>query len=112
MIISQEGAENILFVTPAPHSGAKAWLVGGGIASMSAAAFLIRDGDMLGSSILIDASGNFIKATQTAVSELLGLERRLPPVYKGAFDPRVLFKAFIALHDLGAQSPERVLDAV
>ena len=99
-------------MTSALHDKAKAWLVGGGIASMSAAAFLIRDGDMLGSSILIDALGNFIKTTQMAVSELLGLERRPPPVYKGAFDPRVLFKAFIALHDLGALSPGRVLDAV
>jgi myosin-crossreactive antigen len=110
-MISTEGAESILFVTPALHSGAKAWLVGGGIASMSAAAFLIRDGNMLGLSIPVAALGNFIKAAQMAVLQLLGLERRLPPVYKGAFDPRVLFKA-IAPHDLGARSPERVLDTV
>ena len=53
MIISEDGADNLLFVTPALHAGAKAWLVGSGIASMSAAAFLIRDGDMLGSNITI-----------------------------------------------------------
>ena len=48
MDISQEGTESMLVVTPALHCAAKAWLVGGGIASMSAAAFLIRDGDTLG----------------------------------------------------------------
>ena len=40
----------------APSEGApcpKAWLVGGGIASMAAAAFLIRDGDMRGCDITI-----------------------------------------------------------
>lgn len=53
MIVSQEGAELLLFKRPAPQAGAKAWLVGGGIASLSAAAFMIRDGDMLGSDITI-----------------------------------------------------------
>ena len=53
MIISEDGAERLLFVRPAVNVGAKAWLVGGGIASMSAAAFMIRDGDILGSNITI-----------------------------------------------------------
>ncbi len=41
-----------------------------------------------------------IRSAQTAVYELLDLGREPPPVYHGAFDPRVLFKAFVALHDL------------
>jgi len=41
-----------------------------------------------------------IRSAQTAVYRLLGLKREPPAVYKGAFDPRVLFKAFIAMHDL------------
>jgi hypothetical protein len=53
MIVSPEGAELLLFNRPPPRPGAKAWLVGGGIASMSAAVFLIRDGDLLGSDITI-----------------------------------------------------------
>jgi oleate hydratase len=35
-----------------------------------------------------------------ATYALLGLRREPPSVYKGKFDPRVLYKAFIALHDL------------
>jgi oleate hydratase len=53
-----------------------------------------------------------IRSAWQAVAELLGLDRLPPFVYKGAFDPRVLFRAFIALHDLGDRSHERVLDAV
>jgi oleate hydratase len=30
---------------------------------------------------------------------LLGLKREPPAVYRGEFDPRVLYKAFMALHD-------------
>ena len=41
-----------------------------------------------------------IRSAQTAVYRLLGLKREPPAVYKGAFDPRVLFKAFMAMHDL------------
>ena len=37
----------------APRSATKAYLVGGGIASMAAAAFMIRDGDLLGHNITI-----------------------------------------------------------
>jgi len=40
-----------------------------------------------------------IRSAQTAVYGLLGLKRMPPPVYHGKFDPRVLFKAFLALHD-------------
>lgn len=53
-----------------------------------------------------------IRSAQAAVAGLLGLERTPPPVYKGTYDPRVLFKAFLALHDVGQHAPERVLDGV
>lgn len=45
-----------------------------------------------------------VRSAQTAVYTLLGLRRSAPAVYKGAFDPRVLFKAFVALHDLAPAS--------
>ena len=38
-------------------SGAKVYLVGGGIASLAAAAFMIRDGDAIGSNITILEGG-------------------------------------------------------
>jgi oleate hydratase len=41
-----------------------------------------------------------IRSAQVAVYALLGLKREPPAVYKGAFDPRVLYKAFRALHDM------------
>jgi oleate hydratase len=41
-----------------------------------------------------------IRSAQTAVYALLGLKREPPAVYQGKFDPRVLYKAFIALHDI------------
>jgi oleate hydratase len=41
-----------------------------------------------------------IRSAQAAVYALLDLKRTPPAVYKGAFDPRVLYKAFMALHDL------------
>jgi oleate hydratase len=40
-----------------------------------------------------------IRSAQTAVYSLLRLSRTPPPVYKGHYDPRVLLKAFLALHD-------------
>ena len=40
-----------------------------------------------------------IRSAQTAAYALLGLRRSPPPVYQGKFDPRVLLKAFTALHD-------------
>lgn len=41
-----------------------------------------------------------VRSAQTAVYKLLGLDREPPPVYKGRLDPRVLYKAFMALHDV------------
>jgi len=41
-----------------------------------------------------------IRSAQTAVYALLGLNREPPPVYQGKFDPRVLYRAFRALHDV------------
>ena len=40
-----------------------------------------------------------IRSAQTAVYSLLGLHRIPPRVYKGQYDPRVLLKAFLTLHD-------------
>jgi oleate hydratase len=60
MIISPDGAALATFKRPSRREGAKAYLVGGGIASMAAAAFMIRDGDMLGSSITILEESNVI----------------------------------------------------
>jgi len=39
-----------------------------------------------------------IRSAQTAVYSLLGLNRKPPAVYKGNHDPRILLKAFFALH--------------
>ena len=39
-----------------------------------------------------------IRSAQTAVYSLLGVDRKPHPVYKGNHDPRVLLKAFLALH--------------
>ncbi len=41
-----------------------------------------------------------IRSAQTAVYALLGLKLAPPPVYQGKFDPRVLYRAFRALHDV------------
>lgn len=43
-----------------------------------------------------------IRSAQLATYGLLGLDRAPPGVYKGKFDPRVLFRAFLALHDVAA----------
>jgi len=43
-----------------------------------------------------------VRSAQTAVAALLGLDHKPPAVYKGQHDPRVVFRAFMALHDLGA----------
>ncbi len=43
-----------------------------------------------------------VRSAQTAVYDLLQLNRQPPPIYKGQFDPRVIYKAFRALHDLDA----------
>ena len=41
-----------------------------------------------------------IRSAQTAVYALLGLSREPPAIYKGEYDPRVLYDAFKALHDI------------
>ncbi len=43
-----------------------------------------------------------IRSAQLAVYGLLDLRLKPPAVYKGKFDPRVVFKAFRALHDIAA----------
>ena len=40
-----------------------------------------------------------IRSAQTAVYALLGLKLEPPAVYQGKFDPKVLYRAFRALHD-------------
>jgi oleate hydratase len=42
-----------------------------------------------------------IRSAQTAVYSLLGLDRKIPHVYRGNFDRRVLLQAFLALHEIG-----------
>jgi oleate hydratase len=46
-----------------------------------------------------------IRSAQTAVSSLFGLKKTPPPVYKGTHDPRVLFRALLALHDKTEHQP-------
>lgn len=41
-----------------------------------------------------------IRSAATAVYRLLELERDPPAVYKGQYDPRVLYKAFKTLHEM------------
>jgi len=41
-----------------------------------------------------------IRSAQVAVYGLLGLSKAPPAVYQGVFDPRVLYRAFLALHDV------------
>ncbi len=41
-----------------------------------------------------------VRSAQAAVYGLLGSKREPPAVYHGQFDPRVLYRAFMALHDL------------
>jgi oleate hydratase len=43
-----------------------------------------------------------VRSAQTAVYSLLGLDRAPPAVFKGQHDPRVLYEAFRALHDMEA----------
>lgn len=42
-----------------------------------------------------------IRTAMTAVYSLLGLDKNAPPVFKGQYDPRNLYHAFRALHDIG-----------
>ena len=41
-----------------------------------------------------------VRSAQVAAYALLGVKKTPPPVYQGKLDPRVLFHAFKALHDL------------
>ena len=41
-----------------------------------------------------------IRSAQTAVYAILGLDREPPAMYKGAHDPRLLFRAFETLHEI------------
>ena len=41
-----------------------------------------------------------VRSAQTAVYSLLGLKREPPAVYKGQYDPRVLYRAFESLHGI------------
>ena len=43
-----------------------------------------------------------VRSAQAAVYDLLNLDRKPPPVYKGQFDPKVLLDAYRTLHDLEA----------
>ena len=43
-----------------------------------------------------------VRSAQVAVQGLLGVPREIPAVYQGRFDPRVVFEAFRALHDVRA----------
>jgi oleate hydratase len=43
-----------------------------------------------------------IHSAQQAAYSLLGIHCDPPAVYKGVFNPRVLFKAFLAIHDIAA----------
>lgn len=43
-----------------------------------------------------------VRSAQTAAYRLLGLDREPTPVFKGQHDPRVLYRAFLALHDIEA----------
>ena len=42
-----------------------------------------------------------IRSAQVAAYAVLGLDWQPPAVYQGKFDPRVLYKAFTGLHDIG-----------
>ena len=43
-----------------------------------------------------------IRSAQNAVYRMMNLDHKIPPVYKGKFDPRVIYRAFKALHDIAA----------
>ena len=45
-----------------------------------------------------------IRSAQTAVYGLPGLKREPPPVHHGAYDPRVFYRAFMALHDMPSKA--------
>lgn len=43
-----------------------------------------------------------VRSAQVATYALLGFGREPPGVHKGRHDPHVFFRAFTALHDMGA----------
>jgi oleate hydratase len=43
-----------------------------------------------------------IRSAQMAAYAVLGIHREPPAIYKGVFDPRALFKSFLAIHDIAA----------
>ena len=85
----------------------KAYLVGGGIASLSAAILPIRDGGFPGRNIrIIEGTavlGQYVEIPEDvvftveysvrgamhAVYGLLGLNNKIPPIYHGISDPKV-----------------------
>ena len=48
-----------------------------------------------------------VRSAANAVYGLLGMDRHPPAVYKGQYDPRVLFRAFKELHDMNRGSCHR-----
>ena len=68
----------------------KAYLVGGGIGSLAAAAFMIRDGSLPGGNISILEASPLM-----AVYELLGIGRKIPPITPHDKSLRVQFEALI-----------------
>ena len=46
---------------------------------------------------MVEYSG---RSAQVAVYSPLGIDRKPPSVFKGVYDPRVLYRAFIALHEI------------
>jgi myosin-crossreactive antigen len=94
-----------------PDDNAATYLVGGGIASFAAAAFLVPDGDVQGhrSQSRNSLPGLAAALTQPemqlmdrlAVYSLLDLERDMPGVNKEKFNPLAPLKAFLALQEMG-----------
>jgi oleate hydratase len=50
-----------------------------------------------------------VRSAQTAVNELLKLDREPPAVSEGKFDLKVLYRTFLALHDVRPQVIEPAL---
>jgi len=72
-------------------SVSRSYLVGGGIGFMGQ--FCEMQGDI---GFTVEYS---IRSGQLAVCGPLGLKQQPPSVYKGSPDPRVLYRAFMALHE-------------
>lgn len=63
----------------------KAYIVGGGIAGLSAAAFLVRDAQMPGKNITI-----YDQLPMIAVYRMLHLDRPITPLFQGQYDIRMV----------------------